>query len=552
MYLNFLLNIDEIYLFFILLLFSFTIINSSLKNKYNVNFKASLFTTYFAIILNLIYSLVTFYIIYNIVLSSNLLTNFNIEKQDIYNILITYNQEYITDLIIKGILSISVFIWFIIYYVSVKNKYTKKENTTFEPVILYLLTTYLLLKLITSQDMFLLITTLESQNLALCIICAYSVLDKGVSKIEAALKLYITSAASSGFLLLGSSLIYGVTGSINFNEISLQLKSRAFEQVLFLLENIIYDFKNTNNIENLNTYYSTIAVSEKTTVILFTIGILCFFISIAFKIGQVPFHLWMADVYNGGNIIFVSYLAIFPKIAIGYFFIKSVIFYFSFNFILLKLLFFSGFLTIIIGILGALYQKKIKSFIAYSSIANLGYLILLSSTANLINNNLLITISILFILNYAIVLLQIFISLISNFYLINANKKNQLKEVIYLNELAGYWKINKINSLFLIISFLTLIGIPPLVGFLIKFYIVTFLVANNLILVSWCFLILGVISTFYYLKVIKILIMDNVNKNLFLINGDIKSKIIQISIALLQCILFVKPLLFVLIYIILF
>jgi len=146
----------------------------------------------------------------------------------------------------------------------------------------------------------------------------------------------------------------------------------------------------------------------------------------------------MADVYNGGNIIFVSYLAIFPKIAIGYFFIKSVIFYFSFNFILLKLLFFSGFLTIIIGILGALYQKKIKSFIAYSSIANLGYLILLSSTANLINNNLLITISILFIINYAIVLLQIFISLISNFYLINANKKNQLKEVIYLNELAGY------------------------------------------------------------------------------------------------------------------
>jgi len=110
MYLNFLLNIDEIYLFFILLLFSFTIINSSLKNKYNVNFKASLFTTYFAIILNLIYSLVTFYIIYNIVLSSNLLTNFNVEKQDIYNILITYNQEYITDLIIKGILSISVFI----------------------------------------------------------------------------------------------------------------------------------------------------------------------------------------------------------------------------------------------------------------------------------------------------------------------------------------------------------------------------------------------------------------------------------------------------------
>src|SRR3989338_8549907 len=102
----------------------------------------------------------------------------------------------------------------------------------------------------------------------------------------------------------------------------------------------------------------------------------------------------MSDVYNGGNVIFVSYLAIFPKIAIGYFFLKLIIFYFSYNFLLLKILFISGFLTIIIGILGAMYQKKIKNFIAYSSIANLGYLILLSSTATIINDNLLLTICI--------------------------------------------------------------------------------------------------------------------------------------------------------------
>ena len=534
--LNYLLYIDEIYLFFILILFSYITINSILKNKYNITFKASLFTIYYAIILNLIYSLIIFYLIYYKVLSNNLLSDLNITN-NILNPNTLLHQDYLTDLIIKGILSFSIFVWFIIYYVIAKNKYTKKEHTNFEPVILYLITTYLLFKLITSQDMLLLVTTLESQNLALCILCAYSVIDKGVSKIEAALKLYITSAASSGFLLLGSSLIYGVTGSINFSEINLQLKNRTFEQVLLHLENIIH---NNIKLNEITTYYSAITLSEKTTVILFTIGILCFFISIAFKIGQVPFHLWMADVYTGSNTLFVSYLAIFPKIAIGYWFIKAVIFYFSNNFILLQLLFISGFLTIIIGLLGALYQKKLKSFIAYSSITNLGYLILLSSTANIINANLLITISILFIINYAIVLLQIFISLNSNYYISNANMLNQLKEITYLSELSGYWKINKINSLFLITSFLTLIGIPPLIGFLIKFYIVTFLIANNLIIVSLCFLILGVISTFYYLKIIKILIMDNVNKNLFLINGDIKSKLIQMSIFILQCVLFIK------------
>jgi NADH-quinone oxidoreductase subunit N len=545
--LNYLLHIDEIYLFFILLLFSFTIINSTLKNKYNIAFKASLYTAYYAIILNLIYSLTIFYLVYNVVLNNSLAS---ITGLDMFHYS-WQNPENLTDLITKGILSFSVFIWFIIYYVNIKNKYTKKEHTNFEPVILYLLTTYLLLKLITSQDMFLLVTTLESQNLALCIICAYSVVDKGVSKIEAALKLYITSAASSGFLLLGSSIIYGVTGSIHFSEISLQLAMRAYEQVLFKLEDVLHGIKLIDT-TNLNIYYSMIATPGNLSVILFTIGILCFFISIAFKIGQVPFHLWMADVYNGANTLFVSYLAIFPKIAIGYWFVKSIIYYFNCNFILLQLLFISGFLTIIIGLLGALYQKKIKSFIAYSSITNLGYLILLSSTANLINANLLIAICLLFIINYALVLLQIFISLISNYYMTNVNGINQVKEVTYLSELAGYWKINKINSLFLITSFLTLIGIPPLIGFIIKFYIVTFLVANNLVLVSWCFLILGVISTFYYLKIIKILIMDNVNKNLFLLNGDIKSKVIQMSIFVLQCVLFIKPLLFILIYIILF
>lgn len=146
----------------------------------------------------------------------------------------------------------------------------------------------------------------------------------------------------------------------------------------------------------------------------------------------------MSDVYNGGNVIFVSYLAIFPKIAIGYFFLKLIIFYFSYNFLLLKILFISGFLTIIIGILGAMYQKKIKSFIAYSSIANLGYLILLSSTATIINDNLLLTIGILFIINYAIIMLQIFINLISNIYTINFNTNKQIKEIINLNELSGY------------------------------------------------------------------------------------------------------------------
>jgi len=579
MYLNLLISIDEIYLTFILLILVFVLILSIKTNTNIIKFKMVPFLTYFAIFLNFMYALTSTYIVYNIYIYdivniTNLFEQYTLISPDFFSIIINniwfenlnisflffdlfiaeqfifdFDYENINDYIIKITITLGVSFWFIIYYNFINNKYTKKENTNYEPIILYLLITYLLLKLIISKDMLMFVVTMESQNLALCIICAYTILDKGVSKIEAALKLYITSAASSGFLLLGCSLIYGITGSINFIEIALQLKSRSFEQVLYLLENIIQNINFDKN--TIIFYYSTISINDKITILLFIVGILCFFVSIAFKIGQVPFHLWMSDVYNGGNVIFVSYLAIFPKIAIGYFFLKLIIFYFSYNFLLLKILFISGFLTIIIGILGAMYQKKIKSFIAYSSIANLGYLILLSSTATIINDNLLLTIGILFIINYAIIMLQIFINLISNIYTINFNTNKQIKEIINLNELSGYWKINKINCIFLIVSFLSLIGIPPIIGFLIKFYISIILISHNLILVSWCFLILGVFSTFYYLKIIKILIMDNINKNLFLINGDIKNKIIQLFITLLQTTLFFKPLIFIILYIIL-
>ena len=107
--LNYLLYIHEIYLFFILILFTYITINTTLKNKYNITFKASLFTIYYAIILNLIYSLIIFYLIYYKVLSNNLLSDLNITN-NILNPNTLLHQDYLTDLIIKGILSFSIFV----------------------------------------------------------------------------------------------------------------------------------------------------------------------------------------------------------------------------------------------------------------------------------------------------------------------------------------------------------------------------------------------------------------------------------------------------------
>jgi NADH:ubiquinone oxidoreductase subunit 2 (subunit N) len=461
------------------------------------------------------------------------------------------NNAGITDYFMKGIFTIFLSLWFIIYYQFLTNKYIMKEYTNYEITFLYMLVSYLLLKLITSKDLITFILTLESQSLALCIICAFTLINNNLTKIEAALKLYITSATSSGFLLLGCVIIYGVTGTHQLDEISIIFKSRIIEQIMNIYENILSQFimEGKINNETLLIYYTTLSSQDKNSLLLLIVGILCFFISIVFKLGQVPFHTWMIDVYIGGNILFVSYLAIFPKIAISYFFIKIIIFYFNSNILLLKLLFICGLITIIVGMLGALYQKKIKSFIAYSSITNMGYLFLISSAAYLEDASFLFALSIIFIINYALITLQIFTNIFFNIYMKGYNNTFINKEIENLSELSGFIKINKIDAIFLIISFLALIAIPPIIGFLVKFYLIVLLISKNLILISLLFLSLGVISTVYYLKIIKIIIFDNNNKNIFLIKNYIINKVIQTQIMFLQLLIFIKPLLLIIVII---
>jgi len=549
---------DEIYLGIIIFAFCITIflnlIYINKEKKYQITLV--LFVISYSIFLNIFYFfvninniLITDYVTHRAISSLVSLSDMYISNNYLF---VAFTEEKIlsiADYIIRSIITLSLIFWLLSYYSFIKEKLTLIIYGSFEIIIIYMLVIYLLYKLISSDNLITFVILLESQNLALCIICAYGI-GNYLSRVEAALKLYITSAASTGFLLLGCGLMYGSTGSIYFNDFKIIMDQRYVEEFLRSIEQILLDLVNLGYIkESTWTIYSFCANgSNEANIYLFVVGTLCFFISFAFKLGQVPFHLWISDVYSGGSLLFVSFLAIFPKIAIGYYFIKIVAIYFCKDMLLLILLFISGIATILIGMLGALTKQKIKSFIAYSSIANIGYLILLSSLSYIVSSDIIVTLSIIFFINYILVMLQIFIGIFNHHYI--TNQKAGVKEVEFLSEISGLYKYNKINAIFLSVGFLALIGIPPVIGFIIKFYISSIILVNGLYYIGLLFLVLGVISTIYYLKIIKIIIFDKMNKNLYLLNNSIPNKISQFFIFISQILIFLKPLIIIIIILI--
>ena len=215
---------------------------------------------------------------------------------------------------------------------------------------------------------------------------------------EAGLKYFVLGALSSSFLLFGMSLIYGFTGSTNFIEIS--------KSIL-----------NSTNLENITN-----------TFILGFILILCGFL---FKLTAVPFHIWSPDVYEGAPLLVMIFFSTVPKLAIFCFFTKLIYTtFFDLYFIWQPVLITTATLTILFSSIAALYQKKIKRFLAYSSINHVGYMLMSLGTGTLLG----VHAFFLYIFIYILTMFTFFSILISL-------KKETNKNIIYITDLLYLKKI---------------------------------------------------------------------------------------------------------------
>lgn len=277
---------------------------------------------------------------------------------------------------------------------------------------------------------------------------------------EGAMKMILSSAFSSGILLFGISLLYGATGTISFAEIPQQLDSSPLQILAFVL--------------------------------LFT--------AFAFKLSIVPFHLWTADVYEGSPIAVTAFLSVVSKGSVAFIFISTLYRVFQpMHDVWYTLLVILAIATMVIGNLFALRQQNIKRFLAFSSIAQVGFILVGISSGD----NMGLTAVVYFILIYVFSNLAAFgvASVISE----HSGKEN-------IDDYKGLYKTNPFLSWILALALFSLAGIPPTAGFFGKLFLLTAGGSKG----SYWFITVAalnmVISLYYYLRVVRAIFMDK-NEN---------------------------------------
>lgn len=340
--------------------------------------------------------------------------------------------------------------------ISLQSYHWLKDHKHVPEFYMLLLSTLLgMFFMISSNNLLMFYLGLELSTIPLAALANFD-LEKRRSS-EAAFKMIISSAFSSGLLLFGISMLYGTTGTLGFADLPAHLDNSPLQVFSFIL--LLAGF--------------------------------------GFKISAVPFHLWTADVYEGAPVAVTSYLSVISKGAILFVLVSVLYNVFSpmeeswYN-----MLFLISVLTMIIGNLFALRQQNMKRFLAFSSIAQVGF-ILVGITGQSAEGSA----SVIFF-----VLIYIFSNLAA-FGVINLVSAITGRENV--DDYTGFYTTNRGLSWVLAIALFSLAGIPPTAGFFGKFFLLLAGAGKgNYVLITVAALNM-VVSLYYYLRVIKAMFMDH-------------------------------------------
>ena len=334
---------------------------------------------------------------------------------------------------------------------------TDNKIGKFEYPIIILLSILGMFFMVSSNDIILFYLGLELQSLSLYILA--SIDRDNLRSSESGIKYFVLSALSSGLLLYGCSLLYGFTGSTNFDLIADQL------------------------------------IKDNTGAVFAMVFVL---VGLAFKVSAVPFHMWTPDVYEGAPTSITSYFAVVPKVAGLAVLVKFM--FIPFSNILSEwqlIIIFISIASMILGAVAAIVQKNIKRLLAYSSIGHVGYALAGVATGVISGyESSIIYISIYVVMN---------IGAFSCLYLLK--KDGEYRENI--SDLSGLSKKQPLLAISFLVILFSLAGIPPLAGFFAKFYVFTAVIEQKMYALAIIGLLTTVISAFYYLRIIKIIYFDD-------------------------------------------
>ena len=359
--------------------------------------------------------------------------------------------------------------------------------------VLILLATVGMLLMISANDLISLYMGIELQSLALYVVAAIN-RDSAKSS-EAGLKYFVLGALSSGMLLYGASLIYGLTGHTQFADIAKELSLTG---------------------SNLGIIF----------------GIVFIIAGLAFKVSAVPFHMWTPDVYEGAPTPVTAFFAAAPKIAAITLFTRVMIGPFAnVTHEWQQIVVLISIASMVLGAFAAIGQNNIKRLLAYSSIANMGFALvgLAAGTIEGVQGVLV------YMLIYLITTLGVFACVL-------AMRRNG-NYVETISDLAGLSKTNKGLAFMLAMLMFSLAGIPPLAGFFGKLFVFSAAVKAGL----WPLAIIGVVASvvgaYYYLRIIKIMYFDEPAAAFDHVDGEVKWVVYISGLFVLLFGLFAQPLL---------
>lgn len=377
---------------------------------------------------------------------------------------LTFNNMFILDNLATGTKLFTYLLSFI-SVIYVRRYIIDKNIQTGEFYAIFLFAVLGMMVMISADNMLVLYVGLELLSLALYGLIALQ--RDNVKATESAMKFFILGALASGILLYGISFIYGATGG------HLQLE--------FIVRSMLISGTNINP--------------------LLIFGLVFIVAGLVFKLGLVPFHMWIPDVYEGSPLAVGTIIGSLTKIAAVVFIVRFLIgglvlasTYWTAMLLVLAIL------SLLFGNIIAIAQTNVKRMLGYSTVSHMGFVALGFCTASVDG----LTSTLFYVITYSLTAL-------AAFGILTLLSKDGF-ECETLDDLKGLSQSHPVYAFLMMLVMFSMAGIPPLVGFYAKFKILAALVSSGFIGVAVFAVIMSLIGAFYYIRLVKVMYFDEAVK----------------------------------------
>ncbi len=481
------LNFFHFELYFILSLITLLVFFVILSNKKNYR------SCYYLNVASIITNLLPFVIILLFIILNN-------NTLDSYYLFAGFYYNDAAVIFFKNIILLA----FFIFIFAIRQYIAYFKYYDFEFILVLFTSLFSSILMLNSSDLVSLFFIIELQGLTFYVLVA----SKQTSSFstESGLKYFILGCFSSGIILFGISLIYGFTGLLSYTDLA-----------LFLSEIRLDDF-------TLNSSFLSFSG--------FIIGFLLLTIGFLFKLGSVPFHMWMPDVYEGSPLLITAYLSTLPKISLIFVIFKLYYCVFFEVFLFCQGLFtLTALFSIVLGSAAAIYQIKLKRMLTYSMITNTGYLLLGLSFGDISG----IYVTLFYLISYIFIMIGLF------FCFLSLRERSSGLLAKRVNIFSNLLEINPFLSFSIFILLFSIAGVPPLLGFYSKFFLFLFSLKYKMYWLTILFVFFSVISVFYYIRLVKLMYFNRSSDWVFFYDISFSNSLIISFITVINFLFFLNP-----------